>query len=47
MAVEGRLQMSVFSRFARKIKVSAFGVQELDKSVVWLPADRSIHHSCE
>lgn len=47
MAAEGRLQMSVFSRFDRKIKVAAFGVQGLDKAVAWLPTDSSIHLSCK
>lgn len=47
MAAQGRLQMSVFSKFDRKIKVAAFGVQGLDKAVAWLPTDSSIHLSCK
>lgn len=47
MAEEGRLQMCVFFTFDRKIKVSAFGVQEFDKAVAWLPRDISVRLSCK
>jgi len=46
MAEVGRLQMCVFFTFDRKIKVSAFVVQEFDKAVAQMPRDISVCRSC-
>lgn len=45
MSEEGRLKMCGFFTFDRKIKVSAFGVQEFDKAIAWLPRDISVRLS--
>lgn len=47
MAEEGRLQICGFFTFDRKIKESAFGVQEFAKAIAQLPRDISVRLSCK